>query len=180
MLRRLPYELINYASFLIFAVIVVSLQTSLWLQVFGFLPPPYLWIPILCYWAITRHWVRGLIMSYLLSLVLQTFTSISLEMIFFSVISLYVIMYLLRDRLLWRGHVYFSFSCFIATLLHPILVFVFSHIVDIQPVREFHFFGWILSSLLTALAAFPFYTFLLWLDRITFGQGSDVTEAEFS
>lgn len=180
MLRRLPYETVNYLSFLIFGVVVVSLQTSLWLQIFGFMPPPYLWIPILCYWSITRDWIRGALMAYFLSLVLQPYTSLSLEMIFFSVISLYFIMYLLRDRLLWRGHVYFSFSCFVATLLHPLLVFGFSYIVDVQPIREFHFFGWILSSLLTALVAFPSYTVLLWLDRLTFGQSTESAEADFT
>lgn len=178
-LRSLPYEILNYICFLFVVTFLISLQTSLWLQLFGFFPAPYLWVPTLCYWAITRDWVRGSIMAYLLSLVLFTFTGLALDIIFTSVITLYVILYMLRNRVLWRGHTYFSLACFVATLAHPLLVFIFSNFLETQPVRQFLFFDWILSPLLTALAALPLYNILIAIDRISFGKTSENVEAEF-
>lgn len=178
-LRSLPAEILNYLSFTVFTTLLVSLQSSLWLQFFGFFPAPYLWIPILTYWAITRGWVRGFIMVYLLSMVLFTFTGHSLELIFFTTFALFFLIYMIRDRIMWKGHSYFALNCFIATLAHPLLVISASYFFDSRPVKQFLFWDWIMSPLLTALVAVGLYNFIIWLDRISMGQTNEDPETDF-
>lgn len=80
---------------------------------------------------------------------------------------------------MWKGHSYFSLTCYIASVSHPLFVVSYSYFLDPRPVKQFLFWDWLLSPLLTALAAVLMFNFIAWFDRLSFGQAMEDTESEF-
>ena len=166
-MRELSLVISNYIVFILICFLLTGIQTSLWLQLFGYFPGPILWIPVLNYWAFNRSPMEAIIMSYLIVFILSTMTGMPLGIIFISVLACYGIIFLLKDRVLWSGPSHFTLSTAITGYSLPIIILVTSWSLENQPVTDFQFFNWILSPLLTALFSLFLYPVFIIFDRLT-------------
>lgn len=166
-MRELFLLMSNYLVFIFIATGLAALQASLWLHVFGYSPAPYLWLTIINYWTLYRSITEAVIMNYFTAFILITMSGIPLEMAFAVQITLFFSIYLLRDRVLWSGPNSFMLSSGIAALILPISIYIWSRFIEVHPSNNFHFFDWIMRSLLTAIFSLPLYYVFIWVDRIT-------------
>lgn len=157
----------NYALFVVMTTALASIQSSLWLQVFGYFPAPYLWIAVLNYWVMFRRPVKAVIMTYFVAYVLIAMTGMPLNMMFAVLLSNFAFMYFLRDRVLWAGPTQFMLACGASALLLPFLIMIFSLMLEANPIKDFYFFDWIMRSLLTALFSLPCFHVFALVDRFT-------------
>lgn len=144
------------------------MQASLWYHIVGISSAPYLWLLVLIYWTLHRTWIESIIMCYFVVFTIVTMSGIPLTMAFVVLLSIFTIIYLLRNRVLWTGLNSFTLASGIGALLLPIFIFIFSHFFEERPVQNFYFFDWIIRALLTSAAATPFYFLFTWTDKITF------------
>lgn len=177
-MRELSFLILNYLAFTLAAIILTSLQSALWLQIFGYFPPPYLWMTIIIYWTLKRRLVEGFIMLYIVAFCISATTSKPLNIIYPTLFLSYLTIYFLKDRLLWPGPTYFMMVCGLASVVFCLSTPVFSFFFEVQSIAEFHFFDWLISPLLTALFAWPCYLIFEWIDKVT-GKES-LSESESS
>jgi len=166
-LKNQSLVLANYGLHLIFALFIAALQCSLWMQIFGSFPAPHFWLPTLVYWSIYRDLGEGLIMTYLLTIFLASLTALPLGLFFFINLSLFLTSYFSRKRFYWSGTSFFMMNSALMTFLFVVFHFIFSWSLEKNPIQELLFFQWIMKPLLTALSAFFFHRFLIWMDTIT-------------
>jgi hypothetical protein len=166
-LRELTLLASNYFIFVIITTALASVQSSLWLQVFGYFPAPYLWLTVLNYWVMFRRPVKAVIMTYFVVYVLIAMTGMPLNMIFAVLITNFFIINFLKDRVLWSGPTHFMLACGTSALLLPVNILAFSMMLEANPIADFYFFDWILRSLLTALFSLPFFHIFSLIDKFT-------------
>lgn len=166
-MREFGVLLLNYGLFALAAVVLASLQSSLWLQFFGYFPAPHAWIPLLCYWTLYRRPLEGIVMVYLITLVASALTVMPLGMLLLSNIFLFGVGYLIKQRFQWSGSVQFMFVCGFLTFIFPILHLALSWLFESSPIIDFQFFQWLMRTLLTALVALPCYRLFIWFDKIS-------------
>lgn len=166
-MREASLVVSNYIVFLLLCFLLTGIQASLWLQLFGYFPGPILWIPILNYWAFHRRPIEAVIMAYFIVYILSTMTGMPLSIIFVSVLACYLLIFLLKDRVLWSGPSHFTLSTAISAYTLPFVILVTSWAFEDQPIVDFQFFNWILSPLITALISLFLYPVFIILDRLT-------------
>lgn len=157
----------NYVLFALLTAIVASLQSSLWLQLFGYFPAPYLWLAILNYWVMFRSPTKAVVMTYIAAYVLFSMTGMPLNMVFAVLLVNFGFLYFLKDRVLWAGPTQFMLACAASALHLPLTVGICSIFLETSTSVHFNFFDWIMSCLLTALFSLPFYHVFVLLDRFT-------------
>jgi hypothetical protein len=177
-LRELTLLISNYTVFVLITSALASLQSSLWLQVFGYFPAPYFWLAVLNYWVMFRSPLRAIIMTYLVAYVLIAMTGMPLNMIFAVLVTNFFIMYFLKDRVLWSGPTHFMLACGASAALLPINILIFSLVLETNSVADFYFFDWIMRSLLTALFSLPFYHLFSLIDKFTQQEAPKDTSSE--
>ena len=177
-MRELSFQILNYISFVLVAIFLGAIQSALWLQVFGYTPPPYLWLAVANYWIMFRSPVRAVIMSYLLAYVLFSMSGMPLSVIFVVLIINFAILYVLRDRVLWAGPTQFMLACGALAFVVPISSILGGWLFETAPYVEFHFFSWIVSALFTALSALPIYYILVVIDKLTQQEAPKNTNSE--
>lgn len=177
-MRELGFILLNYLGFTFMTVLFAALQSSLWLQLFGYTPPPYLWITIVNYWVMFRRPGRAMIMTYIVAYVLFAMSGMPLNIIFSILIINFTILYFIRDRVLWTGPTHFMIACGGSAFLRPLSTALSTVIFEPHPFLEFHFFSWVTSALFTALAALPIYYVLMFIDRLTLQDAPRDTSSE--
>lgn len=143
------------------------MQSSLWLHIFGFTPAPYLWLAIINYWTLYRNFTEAVIMNYIATFVFVTMSGMPLNMAFLVNLSIFALIYLMRNRVLWSGSNSFMLSCGITAISLPVFTFVWSRIFEPRPVNEFHFFDSLIRGLLTAATALPLFYLFAWVDKVT-------------
>lgn len=168
----------NYTIFVVITTLLASLQTSLWLQIFGYFPAPYFWLTVLNYWIMFRRPLKAVIMTYLVAYVLVAMTGMPLNMLFAVLIANFGIQYFLKDRVLWAGPTQFMLACGTSALLLPITALVFSLLLETNPINDFHFFNWLMRGLLTALFALPVFHVFALIDRFTRQEAPKDTSSE--
>lgn len=144
-----------------------GMQSALWYHIFGYTSAPFLWLLVMVYWTLHRSLVEGIVMTYFSTFMLVTMSGVPLDLGFANLLAVYGTIYLLRDRILWSGVNSFMLACGIAALVLPIFTFGLSFIFEERPIHTFHFFDWLIRSLLTAASAMPFYFIFTWVDRFT-------------
>lgn len=177
-MREFSYVLTNYLAHLLLVVALTALQVSLWLQVFGYSPAPALWILSLNFWVLRRRPFEAVLMSYLIAFVISSMTSMPLSMVFAVCLSLVGLILLLKDRVLWAGISHFTLSTAISVFSLPIIIYLWSFVIEAQPIKDFHLFSWLLSPLLTALVSLFVYPILIQIDHFTRRDSTRNSEAE--
>lgn len=166
-MREISLLLGNYLAHLGVAFGMVGMQISLWLHFFGYGPSPQIWISVLNYWALRRRNIEAIAMAYLLVFVIAPSTNMRLNILFPVVLTLLAMILLMKNRVLWAGLSHFTISTAFSAFAMPLVVLFWSRLIEPTPITDFHFFSWILSPFLTALASILIYPFLSWVDRIT-------------
>lgn len=159
--------LLNYALFLVGAAIVVAVQQTTWGQILGGFPMPQMWIPVLVYWCVYREPHESAIMTYILTAMVSTQTSLPLTLFLTLNVSVFAILWLFKQRFFWSGPSFYTLmvgsACFLFFTLHWAL----SLMIEVNPVTDPDIFSWILSPLLTMLFSLIFYPIFQILDRWT-------------
>lgn len=166
-MREISLVATNYIVHLITASALVGVQLSLWLHFFGYSPAPQVWISVLNFWALRRRNLESIAMAYLLVFLLAPSSSMPLNVLFPVVITLLAVILLMKNRVIWSGLSHFTVSTFVSAAIMPLIVYFWSALIEQNSIVEFHFFNWILSPFLTALASMFIYPFLNWLDALT-------------
>ncbi|MCB0421397.1 MAG: hypothetical protein KDD61_10400 [Bdellovibrionales bacterium] len=161
------YLLSNVGSFLFVTLVLAASQTSLWMQLFGFFPPPNSWVPTLMFFVIYRNAKEGIALTLFTSLAVSTMTVSPTFLFLVTSLSVYLIARYAKHRIFWTGPTYFMGLCAFSSAIFPILYLVFSLIWEKSPVHDFAFFESIVRSLLTALLALPVYYLFLFIDTKT-------------
>lgn len=166
-MKSVVYLLNNVIAFLLVTLLLVSSQTSLWLQLFGYFPPPNSWIPTLMFFVIYRNWKEGLILTLIITSAVSTLSASPFVLFLGSNIVIYFLARLGKHRIYWTGPTYFMGLCATATAAFPFVYLMLSWVWEKSPVRDFEFFESIIRALLTALLALPTYYLFLFIDEKT-------------
>ena len=177
-MRELGLIVLNYLLFSLLAVLLASFQSSLWLQLFGYTPPPYMWLAVVNYWVMFRRPGRALIMNYLVAYALFAMTGMPLNILFSVLLMNFAVLYFIRDRVFWAGPTHFMLACGGSAFFMPISIMISCLIFEAHPFLDFHAFAWIITALFTALAALPIYYVLVFIDRLTFQDAPKDTSSE--
>lgn len=158
---------LNILFFTMAAYLLLGLQTSLWLQVFGYFPAPQTWISLFVFLILYRSLSEAFLMVYLLSFVNNAFTSMPYSYFLFSNILLGLAILAFKHRIFRPGSIYFSLVCCGSVFLFGIIHFFTYTLFSGQLANSFPFYEWSVSSLLTGLFSFPLYGIFEILDRVT-------------
>lgn len=157
----------NYLLFIFFTLLLLGIQSTLWLLVFGDFPPAHFWVPTIVFWAIYRNFFEGVTMTYLITMVICSYSVAPLGLMLFINSTCFALIYLLRTRLYWPGTTFIMLANGVFALAHPIVHYSFSHGFETTPIQDFLFFEWALRALLTTLLSLVIYPIFLTIDRIT-------------
>jgi hypothetical protein len=157
----------NYLTYFILVLLLTSLQSSLWFQVFGSIPSPQIATIIIVYWAIYRNFIEGIIFCYLIAISTVALSAVSLNIYLLLCVSLFLTAKLIKQRVYWLGATYLMLTTFIVSTSLPFFHFFYSLAFEKNPMTDLEFLDSVLSSLLTALFALPFFFFFQKLDQVT-------------
>lgn len=145
-------------------ILFCGFQTTLWYQLFNDFPAPLLWINVITYLSIYRKPFPALMMIYLIIFIVCAFTAMPLKMAFFTLIPLFSLLYLIKNRVFWGGSGYYVIMCTLATFSYHVIYTVISFIIEKNHVTMnlFERFGQII---LTPAFALPVYIILGFFDR---------------
>jgi hypothetical protein len=157
----------NYLVFVIALLLLAALQSSLWLQLFGWFPAPQLWMPILVFWVLYRELWEGVLMVYLLTVVLSGFTALSFP--HFLAVNLLTCLALVfaKRRVYWAGATFFMLATGACVAFFIFFSLLVSWRYDNNPVQDVSVFGWLMTLLLTMLVSLPLHFVFSWFDRFT-------------
>jgi hypothetical protein len=158
---------LNMILLVVFTELICAFQTSLWMQVLGGFPPPLMWVVLMTYVVLHRHVWEGVMMTYILTFVIGSFTAEPFEHLLLANLVCLIFILLVKNRIYWTSTNYFMMMSGATTILHFVLVVVMSQFLDHNPLRSPEFFQWMISFLLTLLVSLPMYWFLRRLDSIT-------------
>lgn len=157
----------NYLLFLITGALVVAFQKSAWFQVFGALPSPQLWIPVLVFWFLYREPHESVIMTYLLTAMVSTQTSLGFTHFLTVNVFLFALVWLLKQRFYWSGSGFYTIICGGVTFGFFLCHWILSLLIENNPLSFPNLFSWILSPFLTMFFALIFYYGFSLLDMLT-------------
>lgn len=166
-MRELGFFFGNYLLFLAATLLLAGLECSLWLQVFGDSPGPNLWVPTLVYWTLTREATESVPMIYLLTILLAGLTALSLPVFLVINMTLFSLLYLIKQRIYTSGPVYFMLIAGVAAFSVLPLHALFSWTFEENSLTHPSWFKWVLEPLITMLAALPLYQVFAFLDVVT-------------
>ncbi|MFN7730134.1 MAG: hypothetical protein ACK5P7_13325 [Bdellovibrio sp.] len=148
------------------ALVIASLQTTVWPLLLGSVPAPQLWLNLILYFILFRSLRHALLLSYLLALLFLPFSSISIGFFWAVLFILVPIGSSIKAHAFWPGARYFAMGSVALTLGWHITSFLLSRLIEANP-ADLHFFGRFTEVILTPLASIPQYFVMQWLDRLT-------------
>ena len=149
-------KLLRVANVLLFAfavLLLATLQTSLWFQIFGYFPSPAFWIPALVYVALSRSTLETVIFAYVTGFVLSTMTAMPEGVLMIVCLSVAIATQLFKERIYWTASSYIMMTCGLASLLFHVMAWVVSYIVGDHPMTSPEVASWLIEALLTPLVA---------------------------
>ena len=155
----------NVAMFLLFALFIGTIQTTIWYQLFGNTPSPILWISLITYLSLYRKPAEGIVTVYLVSFMLINFTSMPLGVFLLCLLFIFSTIQLIKDRVYVSGPSYFllvtSISAIGFHLCEILLTWLLQDSFRLQILTR------LTEILLTPLSTIPIYFCLHWIDQIT-------------
>ncbi|MEZ4872375.1 MAG: hypothetical protein R2827_09055 [Bdellovibrionales bacterium] len=159
--------LLNYALFALYGVLTVGFQTSLWVQLLGGFPAPHFWIPILAYWALYRIPREGVLMTYITTFIIGSVTALPLGMFLLINLTLYLAAAGIKAKFYQPGPIFFAFICAAMSLLFMPIHWIYSLVLETNPIVDLEVLNWIAQSTLTPLLAFIVYPIFCIIDDLT-------------
>lgn len=161
----------NIFVFLLFALVMASLQTSLWFQIAGYFPAPALWIPVLVYVSMHRSAVEMTITIILIAAVLATMTTVSDGILLSSCLLLGVSARIFKERIYWSNYTYSMLICGLSSFFFHFVKWLAAMVLEEKQFFTPHVLDWVIESMLTALVAPLFFRVFNWIDEV-FGRES--------
>ena len=153
--------------FLIFASIMmmfIMAQSSLFIKSFSLGSPPQLWILLIAYFSVYKPPTLTLLMIYFTSFFYSTLTSMSFgKMLCLSSI-IFIIPWFGKHLNLKNPKIFFIF-CTVFTSFFPLLDWIISTLIPLQPTPYYPLFGWFLTIINTAIAVLLLKPLIFHLDR---------------
>ena len=156
----------NVGLFLLATLLLATLQTSLWFQIFGYFPAPALWIPGLIYVALYRSTLEVIIYSYLTAFVLASMTAMPEGVLMVSCLAVALTAQVFKKRIFWMSASYILMVCGLGALFFQIYHWIATLIFG-EPITSPAIIDWIIEALLTPLAAPVLFPVFRWFDRLT-------------
>ncbi len=157
----------NLSLFTLAALVLGSLQTALWFQIFGYFPGPALWIPCLIHVALHRSTLEAAVFAYLCAFVLSTMTAMPEGILMIVNLALVLSTQLFKRRFYWESSSYLMLTCGLAAFLFNIYHWAATFILSDHPLTSPAIMDWLIEALLTPLAAPPLFPLFVWIDKIT-------------
>lgn len=157
----------NVALFLVATLLLGTLQTSLWFQVFGYFPGPALWIPCLVYVALYRSTLETVIYAYLTAFVLATLTAMPEGTLMVTCLALALTAQLFKQRIFWTSASYAMMICGLSALTFQIYHWGATFVIGNEPLTSPAVIDWLIEALLTPLVAPVLFPVFRWFDRLT-------------
>jgi cell shape-determining protein MreD len=157
----------NLLLFVTAAMVLASLQTSLWFQVFGYFPGPALWIPCLVYIALFRSTLEAVLFSYVMGVALAAMTTMPEGLLMIVCLALVLSTQTLKSRIYWTSSSYLMMVSGLAALCFHFYHWIASYIIGDHPLSSPNVMDWLIEALLTPLTAPPLFPIFQWFDRVT-------------
>jgi hypothetical protein len=121
-----PKQLIVFFIFAILIVTAINFQTTVWFSFFGYFPSPCAWAPLFVYLMMNRSFPKNFLWLMFFYLMFLTQTVAVPLTLFFSLLSLWGIIYFFQKRVSTLG--LFDFIVFSAgsVVLFPVIYYIYS------------------------------------------------------
>lgn len=156
----------NVLLFLLATLLLATIQTSLWFQIFGYFPSPALWIPCLIYVALYRSTLETIIYSYLTAFVLSSMTAMPEGILMISCLAVALVAQVFKKRIYWVSASYIMMVCGLGALFFQIFHWGAAYVFG-EPLSSPAIIDWIIEALLTPLAAPILFPVFRWFDHLT-------------
>lgn len=173
-------KLANFGLFTFAVMVLASLQTALWFQIFGYFPGPALWVPAMVYIALFRTTLQAAAFAYLAGFALSTMTAMPEGILMLVCLTLALSTQVFKRRFYWEGSSYLMLTCGLAALLFNIFHWTATFLVGDHPLTSPAFMDWLIEALLTPLVAPPLFPLFAWFDRLTNQEPSTDISAQVS
>jgi hypothetical protein len=161
------FKAANIVALCLVVLILGTIQTSLWFQIFGYFPAPALWIPAVIYIALYRGTLEAILVVYLFCLTISTMTAMSIGLLVASAFVLVLVAQVFRQRIFWNTSSYIMMVSGVGTLLFHVTYWILSIFFDEYALRSPEILDWILEALLTPLVAPLLFRLFAWVDQTT-------------
>ena len=109
-MRSFLQRLSNYSIFVLVLLIVCALQSSLWLNFFGWFPAPQLWLTVLVFWVLYRELWESVLMVYILSIISSGFTALPFAHLLSINLLTAMGLFFVKKRLYWAGPIFYMLA----------------------------------------------------------------------
>jgi len=157
----------NLGLFALAILVLGTVQTSLWFQIFGHFPSPALWIPCLIFVALSRSTLEAVVFAYIAGFMLSTLTAMPEGILMIVCLGLVLTAQIFKQRIYWSSSSYFMMTCGFAALMFHVYHWAVSFLVGDHPLVSPAVSDWLIEALLTPLAAPLIFPLLRWFDRWT-------------
>lgn len=157
----------NIFLMILSVVLLGTIQSSFWFQVFGYIPAPALWIPGLIFIAIFRTSLEAMIVTAVFGFALSTMTAMSDGLLLSAMYMVTIGSRLFRKRIFWSSNSYTMILCGFSAFFFHVFYWIISLLFEATKLTSPQMIDWIAESLLTSLFAPTLFALFHWIDRIT-------------
>lgn len=149
------------------ALVLATIQSSLWFQIFAWFPSPVFWMPVLVYASLFRSFLQMSILIFALSLILTPMTVMPEGLLFCTLFTVGLSSRIVKRRFYWAGASYFMMMSGIAALFFNLYHWFGMIMTSEYGVPRPEISDWLIQALLTPLVAPILYEAFRWFDRLT-------------
>lgn len=164
MIKKYRLDILHFFIFTSIMMIFIIVQSSPLVRGLSFDAPPQLWIFFIAYFAVYKSPAFTLLMIYLTSFFYATLTSMSFGKLLCLSTIIFIIPWIGKRLNLKNQKIFFIF-CITFTALLPLLDWIISTLIPLQPTKHYPFFGWILTIITTAASVILLKPPILHLDQ---------------
>lgn len=143
-------------AFYLLFLVLCSIQTIWWTQIFGSIPAPQLWLTLIVFLILKWPLYRGIFFTYFLGFNLIFYSHSPLKMIWICLNLIYILLWTVKNRINSTSLVLFGSLCSMASLLYSLLYFLTSRAIEPVPTQLF-FIHRLTVCGLTFLFSLPLY-----------------------
>lgn len=161
----------NILVFFTMLMLLCGIQTTFWLQIFGDIPAPLLWLNLMIFIMLYKRFSHALFLIYALGFSLMAFSLAPLKLIWISLLLLFGVVYFIKKRIFWTGAGYYTIMCAFSGVAFHIIYLVASRILEKNP-AHIEFTSRMLQIILTPFFAPATYWMLT---KLTKNMGEELT-----
>lgn len=160
---------LNFFLIAIVFLLIGGIETTIWIQFFGQIVSPMLWLSVVAYLILYRPSIVGVLYIYFCSLMISGFSLMPLKMILLPMLALFMILQFIKRRVFWSGASYFVIVTFLSVIFYQGIYMIMSHWLESNPAQG-EWGSRFLMLLLTPLFSYPVYMILSQIDRWTHSE----------